>query len=229
MGHFPKRETLGTFAQSDPEAVAALALGGSPTFDSTPIPAREPDVVLEGKPIDIECKHTLESSDNMAAERLMCSAAIEAPVALSPYPFATDKMREFFVKSVGIDADEFKPADGSGLSRHNLVAPYALCVALNWAAKRPYGDVWMEALAAAGEGTLKNRLKDSTFIGKTGTMNAVVCLSGYVSLSNGQKLSVSLLFNNVLASSSEVRGVQDLFIRKLEQGALSNAVFANSR
>ena len=224
LGKLPsQRQRLGTFAQPAPVSVVARALGGEAVLESSSPPSREPDAVIEGKPIGEAAKECLEESDNMAAEQLLAAAVFKDLQAEgSPYPLAPDKMRDFFATVLGLGADDYAPVDGCGLSRHNYVTPASICKALDWAASRPYSDVWFQALAGGGEGTLKNRLKDSSFLGKTGTMSAVVCLSGYAKAPDGALLSVSLLFNNVRASNAEIRSVQDRFVKALEQGQGSN-------
>lgn len=218
-----KRERLGSFAQTAPVSVVARALGGEVVLDDGAVPSRAPDAVIVGKPIALAAKQCLEESDNMAAEQLLTATAfLNDKAEGSPYPGATNRMRDFFTRQVGIGTDEFVPADGCGLSRHNYVTPRSICRALDWALTRPYAEHWLEALAAGGEGTLKSRLKDSSFIGKTGTMNAVVSLSGYVKTRTGETLTVSLLFNNVQAPNSEIRSVQDRFVKVLEQGTVRN-------
>jgi len=214
-----KRERLGQFAQPNPLQVAAHALGGDATTDSSPVPTRPPDVVLEGKSLAETAKFCLEESDNMTAERLMTLAALKVgPIADTPYPIAPQTERKYMAKSTSTLEDWFRPVDGSGLSRHNQIAPKALCQMLNWAMSRSFAPVFLSALAGPGEGTMKNRLKDSTFLGKTGTMDAVVCLSGYVKAQDGTRLTFSCLVNNNLAPASEVRVVQDRFVRALEKG-----------
>ena len=219
-GPLPKsRERLGQFAQPDPLQTAAHALGGDAATDAGPVPDREPDAVLDGKTLAETAKFCLEESDNMTAERLMTLAALKVgPIPGTPYPTAPETARKYMAKATGALADWFRPVDGSGLSRHNQIAPKALCQMLNWALGRTFSQVWLGALAAPGEGTMKNRLKDSTFIGKTGTMDAVVCLSGYVKTQDGARLTFSCLVNNNLAPASEVRVVQDRFVRALEKG-----------
>ncbi len=221
------RTKMGSFAQADPEGTASRALGGDPQIASF-LPSRMADVSVTGKSMREMAAWTLKESDNMYAERLLCLSGIDQPILEGPYPRVANRMKDYFVGRAGLDEDEFYPVDGSGLSRHNSVSPLAICQVLNWANRREYRLDWLQSMAAGGQGTLKNRLKDSSFIGKTGTMSAVVCLSGYVKSSHGELLTVSLLFNNVSASSNEARKVQDQFVRALEQGFETHAVSSTS-
>jgi D-alanyl-D-alanine carboxypeptidase/D-alanyl-D-alanine-endopeptidase (penicillin-binding protein 4) len=126
-------------------------------------------------------------------------------------------MREFFEKTVGVKEGGVRPVDGSGMSRHNLVTPRAMCQILAWAYRQSWRGDFLRTLAESGEGTLESRLRSSTFIGKTGTLSAVTCLSGYVRPGSDQTMFVSMLFNNTIAPASEVRTAQDRVIAILEK------------
>ena len=219
-GHLPRTRTkLGSFAQAAPMAAAARALGGRLVVDQSEPPKRAADAVLVGKPIGVAAKECLEASDNVIAEQLLALASKSTPTgSKAKWSDFAGLEREHLAKEFGVSQELFRPVDGSGLSRHNQIAPLAMCKFLLEAARRPYRETWLESLAAGGEGTLRNRLKDSTFIGKTGTMDAVVSLSGYVTLKDGRVLVFSFFVNNSLAPASDVRSVQDRFVRALEKG-----------
>jgi serine-type D-Ala-D-Ala carboxypeptidase/endopeptidase (penicillin-binding protein 4) len=66
--------------------------------------------------------------------------------------------------------------------------------------KHKYANIWRDALPIGGaDGTLKNRLKNSAAAGnvhaKTGTLDQVSSLSGYVTTAAGEKLAFSVLTN----------------------------------
>jgi D-alanyl-D-alanine carboxypeptidase/D-alanyl-D-alanine-endopeptidase (penicillin-binding protein 4) len=98
-------------------------------------------------------------------------------------------------------------ADGSGLSRGNRITP-SLTTA--WLASfhddEKLGDVFIESLAVGGEnGTLRKRFKSvdlhgSTVQAKSGYINGVVCLSGFVTSPDGRRRAFSILVNDVGAS-----------------------------
>ncbi|MBS1721851.1 MAG: D-alanyl-D-alanine carboxypeptidase [Armatimonadetes bacterium] len=220
-GRLPSGRTrLERIAQANPTLAAAHALGGDPVWSDHPLPSGPPDVVIVGKELATVAKECLEESDNAIAERLMALAVTKSGTLSKPlYDVAPGFVHDWLVAHAGLASDSFRAVDGSGLSRHNQVAPSALCKALNWAQSQPFADVWRDCLPAGGEGTLRSRLKDSTFVGKTGTMDAVVCLSGYLTTKSGNRLTVSFLVNNNLAPASAVREVQDRFVRALEKGS----------
>jgi len=70
--------------------------------------------------------------------------------------------------------------DASGLSYENRVAPGGMVRLLGYAEDRPWGEALRGTLAAAGEGTLEDRLNGVRLRAKTGTLTDISSLSGYV-------------------------------------------------
>ena len=219
-GTIPKADKMiEAFAMPDPDITAALVLGGELVSAQSPPPDREPDYVIEGQTLRESLKTCLEKSDNNMAEQLLLMAASkEEPLGEDAYAKASERTQAFLTQTARLVAGSVRPADGSGLSRHNLVSPSAMCRLLRWVYRQPWRDDFLVALAAPGEGTLESRMKSSSFLGKTGTLSAVTCLSGYVKTRSGQTLVVSMLFNNHIAPASQVRAVQDRVIAILERG-----------
>jgi hypothetical protein len=62
---------------------------------------------------------------------------------------------------------------------------------------------------------LGERLKGVPFVGKTGTLDMVVALSGYVHTKKDRTLTVSLILNHFICTEKEARAVADDFIKKL--------------
>ncbi len=207
------------FAMPDPDVIAARILGGTIVHTDQAPPNRKPDYVITGPTLREILKECLEKSDNNLAEHLLLMSATKVkPLGNNAYADAADRMREFFEKTVELKEGSVRPIDGSGMSRHNLVTPRAMCQILAWAYRQSWRGDLLGALAQSGEGTLESRLRSSTFVGKTGTLSAVTCLSGYVRPGSDQTLFVSMLFNNTIAPASEVRTAQDRVITILERG-----------
>lgn len=86
-------------------------------------------------------------------------------------------------------------ADGSGLSRDNVVSCATMMVVLE-----KFADVLPSALAVAGRtGTLRDQFLDSRveerLTGKTGTLNGVKSLVGYLTLDEEADVAYSLIMN----------------------------------
>lgn len=106
-------------------------------------------------------------------------------------------------------------ADGSGLSRYNLFTPQDFVIILN-KMKNEFGMERMKAiLPTGGTGTLSSLYKNEKgyIFAKTGTLNGVVALSGYLITKKNKLLIFSFLVNNHRSNSSDIRkGVEQFLI-----------------
>lgn len=111
-------------------------------------------------------------------------------------------------------------ADGSGLSRYNLVAPAFLVALLERESRSPHAQVFTASLPVAGrDGTLASRMRGTPAEGnlraKTGTLSGVRALSGYVTTAAGEPMVFSILSNHHTVSSRDVDRVAEAAIMRL--------------
>ncbi len=115
---------------------------------------------------------------------------------------------------LGVDPNSYVVADGSGLSRHNLVSPKAIAQTLTAMASPQYAAIYRASLPVAGvSGTMTNRLKNTPAQGvvsaKTGTMSGAVALSGYINAPNYEPLVFSIIVNQSDQSAATIRQTID--------------------
>ncbi|HEY7790972.1 MAG TPA: D-alanyl-D-alanine carboxypeptidase/D-alanyl-D-alanine-endopeptidase [Vicinamibacterales bacterium] len=159
----------------------------------------------------------MKDSENLYAETLLRTIAIVAPPADgSGVPGI---VRDLLTR-LGLPPAGAVVADGSGLSRDNLVTARTLAGIL-----RHYrGDQqFVEALAVAGDdGTLTHRFAGTAAAGKvyakTGSMSHVRALSGYLTTRDGRPLVFSILVNNFEAPPAEVTAAIDAAVLRLIGG-----------
>ncbi len=107
------------------------------------------------------------------------------------------------MKQIGVADDGIVQYDGSGLSRHNLITPSSVVTLYTYMAKQSkYAQAWRDSLTIGGvDGTLRNRFKgtaaEGNMRGKTGTIDQVSALSGYLTTAGGEQLVVSFVVNGV--------------------------------
>jgi D-alanyl-D-alanine carboxypeptidase/D-alanyl-D-alanine-endopeptidase (penicillin-binding protein 4) len=111
-------------------------------------------------------------------------------------------------------------ADGSGLSRYNLVAPEFLVALLEREARSPHFDVFHAAMPVAGrDGTLASRMRgtaaEANVRAKTGTLSGVRALSGYFTTAAGERMVFSMIVNHHTLSSRDADRVAEAALMRL--------------
>lgn len=124
------------------------------------------------------------------------------------------KFPESFYADAGIAVGDVVQADGSGLSRRDLVTPRALVTMLNYAQKRPWFAAYYDSLPVAGvDGTLEDRMRNTAAVGrihaKSGSLEHVRTRAGYAETASGRRLIFSFLGNNQAGKSHEATDVLD--------------------
>ncbi len=119
-----------------------------------------------------------------------------------------------------VDSTRAVVRDGSGLSRHNFVSPRAITRVLDAMQRQPTFGIFRDALPTAGvDGTLASRMRNTTAQGnvsaKTGYVDRVRSLSGYVKTLNGETLLFSALANNWTTPVRDIERVQDFLAVRL--------------
>ena len=104
--------------------------------------------------------------------------------------------------------------DGSGLSRHNLLAPVATVRLLEYMWHSEDRAAYLDSLPVAGhDGTLHWRFQRGGARGriraKTGSMSHVLALSGYAEGVDGATYAFSIFANNFGMASSSTRKLVD--------------------
>ncbi|HEX2095604.1 MAG TPA: D-alanyl-D-alanine carboxypeptidase/D-alanyl-D-alanine-endopeptidase [Longimicrobiaceae bacterium] len=127
------------------------------------------------------------------------------------------------VRMWGLDPRQLAQADGSGLSRYNLVSPELLAGILERMTRSPHREVWNAALPVAGvDGTLAGRLRGTPLQGrvhaKTGTLSGVRALSGYLPGPDGERLVFSILLNHHTLTAREADRVIDAALLRIATG-----------
>ncbi|MBS4218340.1 D-alanyl-D-alanine carboxypeptidase/D-alanyl-D-alanine-endopeptidase [Bacillus sp. FJAT-49711] len=129
------------------------------------------------------------------------------------------------IAKFGVDRNNVKIEDGSGLSHSNLIPPNELTKMLYEIQKKEWFPIFKKAQPAVGEygrfgsGTLGYRMAESAANGKvhakTGSLDGVSTLSGYVTTENGKKLIFSIMMNNFIRGS--MSEIQDQIVTVLAE------------
>jgi serine-type D-Ala-D-Ala carboxypeptidase/endopeptidase (penicillin-binding protein 4) len=191
------------------------------TVDRTQVLTGEPpqngvEVAAVESPTLIELvKEINRQSNNLYAEVLLRTLGRTNPNHATSKSDTADLGLEMVSKKlteIGVSPAYYRQADGSGLSRKNLIAPIGLVQTLIGMSKTPEGQLYRDSLSVAGvNGSLKNRFKDTKNIiqGKTGSLTGVAALAGYINPPQYQPLAFSIIVNNHDRPNSEIRAAMD--------------------
>ncbi len=218
-------------AATDPAAEAAAALttalrargvtvDGQPTADGADIPVGPVTLGrLESPPVSVLLQHMVQESDNHIADTLFRAAGRHA-AGDGAFADAADLLDEVLA-ALQLDWSTTVMADGSGLSRADLIPP-ALLTTLNYRmTNSTVGPAWQDLMAVSGvSGTLERRLTDSIaelrLRGKTGSLGDVRAISGAVVGPDGRPLYVTVTSNGLeRAQLDNARRLQDLVVLAL--------------
>ena len=150
-----------------------------------------------------------KNSVNIIGENITKTLGAELKGTPGTWENGTQVVSEFLSK-IGI-RDGFEIVDGSGLSPLNRVSPYVLTEVLKYAYKNQLiSSQFINSLSVGGvDGTLKRRFRRSEVLGKvmakTGHLNNVNTLSGYLFTNSGDVLVFSILTNGLGSKAKEIQ------------------------
>ena len=153
-------------------------------------------------------------SDNLIAELLLKTIGAEIKGTPGTGEKGLQAINEF-LGEIGMETAGYALADGSGVSRYNLVTAALLTDLLvymfrNFAVMPEY----LASLPVGGvDGTLTRRMRGMAAEGvlraKTGTLRGLTALAGYTATADGETVAFSILVSNYLGSANPRRILQD--------------------
>lgn len=222
MVYADKYEGNGTLTTKLPDAPAYLANTFRTTLVKSGIPVtgkvipKMTDASPEGRKMVSVYKsptladiifYTNQHSDNGLAEALLKTVGFQSlgdQTTESGRKVVTEHL-----KNHGFDMLGLNYIDGSGLSRSNNVTPIAQAKFLTSLMDEKFYKTYLNSLPVGGQsGTLKrmfNGLGNGQVFAKTGTLNKVKTLAGYMKTNTGKTLVFSLMVNNYAGSVDMVK------------------------
>jgi D-alanyl-D-alanine carboxypeptidase/D-alanyl-D-alanine-endopeptidase (penicillin-binding protein 4) len=174
-------------------------------------PVTEESLWLTSPPLSEMLKPYLKNSVNFLGDAFLKSLGVFSPNFRSRdiHDAGLETLKNRVYPLIG-SIDFF---DGSGLTRIARIRPEQLLTYLQFLRGSPHFPVYLEALAVAGvDGTLRNRMRGTAaqgnLRGKTGTLNGVYNLSGYVPQQN-QWVPFVLLTRTTVSQAGPARSAQD--------------------
>lgn len=154
-----------------------------------------------------------KESENLYAEMLVYALALNDSGVPANSKNGVEAVKRF-IDSLNLDPDDYYIADGSGISRYNLLSAELLVNLLKYVYLKPFFKIYFNSLPIAGvDGTLEKRMTSSSAKGnvfaKTGTLKGVSALSGYVKTKGKNFLAFSILVQHYTGKSTAARDFID--------------------
>ncbi|MBF1994671.1 serine-type D-Ala-D-Ala carboxypeptidase [Serratia symbiotica] len=150
----------------------------------------------QSAPLHDLLKIMLKKSDNMIADTVFRTLGYEHFGVPGTWRAGGDAVRQVLRQKAGIDLGNSVVVDGSGLSRHNLLAPATMMQALQYIAQHDNELDFISMLPLSGyDGTLRYRGGlheagvDGKVSAKTGALQGVYNLAGFITTASGQRLA----------------------------------------
>ena len=155
-------------------------------------------------------------SRNMVADMVLRTVSLEAGNSPASTGAGCDRAAEMLTGLVpGLEG--IRLADGSGLSRHNLLAPVHLAaVLMEGTGSLEWGPEFLATLPVNGvDGTLGWRLGNlppGAFRGKTGTLNDTCAIAGLLTASSGRRIVLVIMLEPPTGYTITARALQDSIV-----------------
>jgi D-alanyl-D-alanine carboxypeptidase/D-alanyl-D-alanine-endopeptidase (penicillin-binding protein 4) len=163
-------------------------------------PGRKPDVTFESLPLAEVIRPVNKFSNNVMTRQIWLTLGAER---LGP-PGTMARSREALdgiLGKAGLDFPELIMDNGAGLSRTTRISARSLGRLLLHAAESPYRSEFEASLSIAGlDGTTRRRYRRDPMAGrmhlKTGSLNGVTAIAGFVRSESGQEYVVVAITNH---------------------------------
>ncbi len=172
-------------------------------------------ITHESKPLSTILKSVNSWSNNVCAEVLVLSLAHKLN-RKTTFNNGLDIIRSF--ASDQLSWSDFFLTNGSGLFGDTRVKAHQMTDLLAYMYRQQdrYPDFRSSMAVAGSDGTMKRRLvnlKAAQVYAKTGTLDGVSGLSGYIRMGNDDMLAFSILQNDFTTNARPIRMLQDEIVR----------------
>lgn len=189
-------------------AVTGAPLAGQPPADLTELVAIR----------SVELKRMLgfmnRRSSNWFAEMFVKRLAVEASGSAGTIARGAEAM-ESWAAQHGVDIDAY---DGSGLSYSNRASAAGIARLIGAAEQATWGRALKQSLPGAGQGTLEDRLGGVRLRAKTGTLDMISALSGWVWLRQTESWAEFSILSSGMYKSTAAP-IEDAIVRELTKSA----------
>ena len=160
-------------------------------------------------------KQMMKESDNLNAEAMFTRLGIQASGNTHVSADESLEAVQALVRALGLNPDDYRFADGCGLSMYDYVSPELLVAFLRYAYNHDniFPHLFRSLPVAGVDGTLKNRMRKGSpayqrVHAKTGSYTGINTLAGYLETNSKRYLAFAIMCQNQI-KASEARALQD--------------------
>jgi D-alanyl-D-alanine carboxypeptidase/D-alanyl-D-alanine-endopeptidase (penicillin-binding protein 4) len=154
-------------------------------------------------------------SNNVMARQLLLTVAAKATQQPASRERGADTIKAWLINK-GIDAPELVIENGSGLSRNERISVDTMARVLVSAFRSPTMPEFISSMPLVGyDGTMRQRLHERSVAGnahiKTGSLNEVRAIAGYVLAASGKRYAVVFFINH--GNAARGQEAQDILLQ----------------
>ncbi|MGE4348565.1 MAG: D-alanyl-D-alanine carboxypeptidase/D-alanyl-D-alanine-endopeptidase [Candidatus Berkiella sp.] len=169
--------------------------------------------VHASQPLSQLLKPVLSDSNNIVSDAITKTLGL-ARSNQGSFQEGVNAIKATLSESFNLPAEQYRLFDGSGISRYTLISPTFISELLYQMQKDPTFSAFENALSHAAEnGSLAFRMKAPTLknkiAAKTGTAMGTSALSGYLEAKSGEKYIFSIVINQSLEKSENLKLAED--------------------
>ena len=156
--------------------------------------------------LDLILQKMLKESDNLYAETVFYQIAAVSSQLPAQAKQARAAVRRL-INQIGFNPQQYRIADGSGLSLYNYVSAELETMMLRYAWQQEHiiSRLLPQLPVAAEDGTLKSRMAGTAAAGnvraKTGTLTGISSLAGYCTAANSHELAFCIINQGVMRAA----------------------------
>ena len=177
----------------------------------------EPIVEFRSLPLADIVSRVNKHSNNVMARHLLYTLSAEVLGAPGTEDGGRQVIYDWF-RDKGLESTTLAIYNGAGLTRDVRMSARDMSSMLLFAWRQPYMPEYLSSLSVSGmDGTLSRRFKDRTLAGKahlkTGSMDDVTAIAGYLQTRSGRRLSVVSMQNHPEIHRGPGEEVQEALLR----------------
>mgnify|MGYP001809675359 CR=1 FL=1 len=166
-------------------------------------------------PLALAMENILKKSDNMVAETVFKLAGGKYTNETGSASASVEMLNDYY-KKLGVNTDNIRIVDGSGVSKNNLITADFMTEVLQKAAREKNFEDFKTHMATPGEGTLTDRMLyfKGKINAKTGTLSNISSIAGYLTTKSGKTYAFCIIINDSKSKSADKKSFEEYVLRE---------------